>query len=234
MLIFLFIRVDCSVPVPIVQYPATKETNDQQLQGILVDVSLAFGPCGKPNGSYEFQYGKLGHINFPNNGAIDVLQSGSITVLCWLLHFSQRVGSYLLIYSKSNKNQNNWLVRIHMKDAKLYATFTKSSSPQELDMKNKVNHWHHVGASYDNVTGNASLRVNGTIVAQKNIGSGWTLPTSGERKHIVSGIYFKGRITAIQVYNYFLTGKQIDSVKYATFGTGKNGNALFHLFDFLA
>ncbi|KAJ7382481.1 hypothetical protein OS493_034642 [Desmophyllum pertusum] len=51
--------VDCSVPVPIVQYPATKETNDQQLQGILVGVSLAFGPCNEPNGSYEFQDDKL-------------------------------------------------------------------------------------------------------------------------------------------------------------------------------
>ena len=233
MLIFLFILVDCSVPVPIVQYPATKETNDQQLQGILVDVSLAFGPCNEPNGSYEFQDDKLGHINFPNNGSIDVLQSGSITVLCWL-YFSQPATGSMLIYSNS-MNHKNRLVRIHMRDAKLYAMFTKSSIPQELVyMENKVSHWHYVGASYDHVTGNASLWLNGTRVAQKNIGSGWTLPTSVVRKKIVYGKYFKGGITAIQVYNYSLTGKQIDSVKYATFGTGKNGNALFHLFDFLA
>ncbi|KAJ7386241.1 hypothetical protein OS493_010640 [Desmophyllum pertusum] len=48
-----------SVPDPIAFYPLNskyeaREINNQQLEGILVGVSLAAGPDGEPSGSYHF------------------------------------------------------------------------------------------------------------------------------------------------------------------------------------
>ncbi|KAJ7382483.1 hypothetical protein OS493_034644 [Desmophyllum pertusum] len=83
--------VDCSVPVPVAQYPTAKEINDSKLQGFIVGdaVSLAAGPCGKPNGSYQFPGTNSSYIKFPGIGVID-----SITVLCWV-YVSNRTSGYV-------------------------------------------------------------------------------------------------------------------------------------------
>ncbi|KAJ7382482.1 hypothetical protein OS493_034643 [Desmophyllum pertusum] len=83
----------------------------------------------------------------------------------------------------------------------------------------ELNQWHYVGASYDDFIGNASLWINGTRVKQKNFGDGLTLASDVfDVKRMVSGINFKGRISAMQVYNYSLTSEDINALKYATFG----------------
>ena len=140
-------------------------------------------------------------------------------MLCWV-YVSNRTSGYVFRKTRA-------LVVIEMEDTKLVARFNDSTSGQTLKlcMENslELNQWHYVGASYDDVIGNASLWINGTRVKQKNFGDGLTLASDVfDVKRMVSGINFKGRISAMQVYNYSLTSEDINALKYATFGPGRN------------
>ncbi|XP_078378911.1 uncharacterized protein LOC144662053 [Oculina patagonica] len=74
----------------------------------------------------------------------------------------------------------------------------------------KPNQWQYVGASYDYDTGNASLWVNGDLAAQQNIGAGITPATQGNlRMGVADRKYFKGRVSAMQVFDVALTPEQV-------------------------
>lgn len=228
--ILIFILVDCNVPVPIDQYPTFKGIDAEQLQSILIgDVSTAAGPCGKPNASYQFSGADGSYIKFPDNpGALDELQN-SITVLCWV-YFSEPVPkSGCLINFRPNSFSK---VLVNLQNASLFAHFSGSREEAlELRMEKSLesSQWHYVGASYNDGTRNARLWVNGTIVKENKGGEDWTLDLAVDSTYysesIISGNNFKGRISAMQVYNDYLTREQIDAVKYAT-APGKNVIAL--------
>ncbi|KAL9963243.1 hypothetical protein ACROYT_G032424 [Oculina patagonica] len=207
---------DCSVPDPIAIFPlnghyATKEIKDRQPQGIAAGVSLADGPDGKPNGSYQFHGISGSYIEFPNNGNLGVHHS--ITLLCWVL-FSQITSGPLFVYGDTSRLFSGMYIEDKMMCAKFAGEKLKLST--EL----AFNQWHYVGASYDYISGNASLWVNGSRLAQETFTANITLATKysvrmGSRGLGSEKYNLAGRITAMQVYNFALTKEQIEAVKYA-------------------
>ncbi len=229
MFFFLFYLVAISVPEPIALYPLnskyeTREINNQQPQGTPVGVSLATGPDGKPGGSYQFLGQANSYIEFPNSGGLVVKHS--ITLLCWVYLETSDASGPLFNYGLTGFGG----VHLRIQSGKLVARFTdiqdivdkKLTTTRPLAAKQ----WYYVGSSYDHNTGNASLWLNGTRVDHKKItGADITLDTGhevrmGARANPDDPRYFKGRITAMQVYDVALTAEQINEVKDA--GQGRN------------
>ena len=81
-----------------------------------------------------------------------------------------------------------------------------------------LNQWHYVGFTYNHITGIADLWLDNQRVAQRNIGTGLSLSTQDDVRMGAlenDGRYFKGRITAMQIYNVALTKEQINAVENA-------------------
>ena len=228
MLFCSILTVAINVPDPIALYPLnskyeTREINNRQTEGIPVGMSLAAGPDGHPGGSYQFSGQANSYIEFPNIEGIDAQHS--ITMLCWVYLETSDVSGPLFNY---NNPSIYWGVQLWISFGKLVARFNNDkelTTTQPLAAKQ----WHYVGSSYDNNTGNASLWLNGTEAVYENIGAGITLATKLE----VSAIgYFKGRITALQIYDVALTADQINEVKDA--GRGRNKYGRFRSFTYLS
>jgi len=180
------------------------------------DVTLAPGPEGEPLGSYLFSGQIDSYIEFPNNGGLNVKHS--ITMLCWVYMETTGVSGPLFSY-----NNLPWGIRLRVNSGKLRTRFkqnTKSTTDRALEPMM----WHYVGSSYNHETGKASLWVNGTKVKEEDIEAGITLATKQIVRMGVTAkpetTRFKGRITAMQVYNVALTAEQINNAKYA--GRGRN------------
>lgn len=183
-------------------------------------MTLATGPNGNEDGSYEFAGHANSYIDFPNNGGLDVQRS--ITVLCWL---------YLKIIGKGSIfsygiNDQQWTVHFWLSRlGELRATYTDrnySDTPHfKTESSLSSNQWHYVGTSYDHKTGIASIWVNGERVVQHSFGAGIILATQDNvRIGAYKKRYFTGRIAAIQFFDAALTAKQINEVKGS--GLGKH------------
>ena len=206
---------------------ATKEKDCRQPQGNPGNnVSLADGPDGKANGSYQFHGTEDSYIEFPNNaGTLDARHS--ITMLCWV-YISKSIfsGPLFIYYNKTNSDK---FFGMFISNAKLVAYFKGNALLHIQSETLDSNHWHYVGASYDHKTNGLSLWINGTTVRQEIFATEWTR-TTGYKAVRMGAIFlkswhgtlkFKGRITAMQVYNISLTEQQIEAVKYVS-GRGKN------------
>ena len=189
-------------------------------------MSLADGPDGKANGSYQFHGTEDSYIEFPNNaGTLDARHS--ITMLCWV-YISKSIfsGPLFIYYNKTNSDK---FFGMFISNANLVAYFKGNASLHIQSETLGSNHWHYVGASYDHKKNELSLWVNGTLAGQKKFAHGSPRAT-GYRAVRMGAIFlkrwqktlkFNGRITAMQVYNFSLTEQQIEAVKYVS-GRGKN------------
>ena len=215
----LFNIIAVSLPNPVAFYPLngkyeTREIENRQLHGTPVGVFLAAGPTGKARGSYQFSGQANSYIEFPNDGGLDVQRS--ITMLCWI--YPQNTDGPIFNYRTSG----SWGVHMWLVSGKLFARFTRRNyaftTHLITDMPLALNQWHYVGSSYDYNTGIASLWLNGEQVAQQHIRKGITLATQDDVRMGVKGgddRYFKGRITAMQIYDSALTAEQINTVEEA-------------------
>ena len=198
----------------------SREIKDRLSPGILSDVPLAPGLDGKEGGSYQFA-GNIGsYIEFPNNGRLDVKHS--ITILCWV--YPQSTAGPLFSYSVSD----NWGVLFWMTKGQLFAMFSRRDHQHTRylfydALALAFNQWHHVGCSYDFISGEANLWLNGQSVLKMNIGKEIELATQDEVRigavHMEKR-YFRGRITDVQVYDVALNAEQIKAVE----GVGQGGN----------
>ena len=197
----------------------TQEINNRTAQGIPNNVHLAPGPNGKPNGSYEFLGTSQSYIEFHNTagGPLDVRES--ITMLCWLNYGGQN--GPVFTYKTSG---NSWGVHLLVYEGKLYVRFNKRdySANDDLTILDSIpvaRRWKFVGASYDHVSGEAKLWVDGVVVQNKTVGAGLELATQDSIRMGVKSDYpnvFKGRITQMQVYNESLTQEQIQTIQRRT------------------
>ncbi|XP_078379553.1 uncharacterized protein LOC144662584 [Oculina patagonica] len=219
-----------TVPDPIAFYPlnsmyATREIKDRQLHGTPVGVNLTAGPDGKAGGSYQFAGQANSYIEFPNNGGLDV--QFSITMLCWV--YPENTNGPIFNYKITGGLASNlWGIHLWIHSGKLYGAFSRRDytliQPTLIaDQPLALNQWHYVGLSYDYNTGIANLWLYGQQVWQKDIGARQTLATQDNvRMGAIEddSRYFKGRITAMQIYDVALTAEQINAVENA--GRGYN------------
>ena len=199
----------------------TKEINNRVAQGLPSAVTLAPGPDGTANSSYEFSGSSNSYIKFPNSagGPLDVRYS--MTLLCWVYHIAQEGPLF------NYRTRGGWGVHLWVVAGQLCVRFMK----RDYSLTHRLLHttlaggWKFVGASYDRGTGDAKLWVNGAVVQTLNIGAGLDLATQDPIRmgvRIGDGRYFKGRIAQMQVYNDVLSQEQIKAIQQMTQVSGEN------------
>jgi len=208
---FCLLAVDPVAFFPLNITYGTREVYDRVPQGISSEVNLAPGPDGQANGSYEFKGTSNSYIEFSNSaeGVLDVRYS--ITMLCWVYYDGQ--DGPLFNY----KTNGDWGVHLWAIEGKLFVRFTKRnySFTDALLNGNLADGWRCVGASYNNVTGEAKLWMDGVFVQTLNIGVGLELATQDSVRMGVKtgdGRYFKGKITQMRVYDVALPGELIQEI----------------------
>ena len=228
----MFNLVAIRVPDPVAFYPlnskyTTREIKNRQPQATPVGVSVAAGPDGKAGSSYQFTGLKNSYIEFLNNGGLDVQHS--ITLLCWL--YPENTDGPIFNYKTTG---HPWAVHLWIHTGQLYGVISQRnyvmipglSSFQVL----AINQWHYVGFTYNHVTGMANLWLDNQRVVQRNIGTGFSLSTQDDVRMGAlenDGRYFKGRITAMQIYDVALNEEQINAVENA--GQGNIIILLWHV-----
>ena len=200
---------------------ATYQTSDiknRTTAGIPSGVSLAPGPYGKKDGSYEFFENANSFIEFPSSpgGALDVRYS--MTILCWV-YYDQKGGPSGPIFNYFQGDK--WGVHLWVLDRLLFARFVNRVFSLELHTalhdSSLAGGWKFVGASYDYETGEIKLWVDGALKQAGNIGPHKELGTQGSVRMGVrkkDSRFFKGRISQLQIYNKALSQQQI--LKLAT------------------
>jgi len=200
----------------------TREKKNRLTQLTPKCVSLAAGPKGRDNGAYRIDCEAGSYIEFPtDNGGLDAKHHPSITILFWM--YPQNTDGPIFNY----KTTSPLGIHMRMVSGKLFAQFTHRNYQHALelitDQPLPLNQWHHVGSSFDDKTRMASLWLNGDQVMKGNIGSGKYSPLGTCTQDYVilgakggEGPYFKGRITALGIYEDALTKKEINAISKAS------------------
>ena len=206
------------VPDPVAFFPlnisyGTKEINSRVTQKDHNNVHLAQGPDGRANGSIEFKGTNNSFVEFLNShgGALDVRYS--MTMLCWLYYNGH--GGPIFKYKK-NENRR---VTLGVFKGKLFARFIERVPTEKATSMNTslAGGWKFVGASYNNMSGEVKLWVDGVMVYKQEIDVSLTLSTHRNVRMGVSGQwFFKGRIAQMQVYDLALTQEQIRAIQEKT------------------
>ena len=190
------------------RYKATEKEN-RQPRGSLGDVSITNGPFNESGGAYMFHGTVSSYIEFPNRGGLDT--QFSITLMCWVQPGGQ--DGPLFSYGVSHWGVHMWIVH-----GKFFNRITKRGSLQFLTAITTevlpAGKWVHVAASYDHNSGNNSLYINGHLRGSINIGTGYEIATASHkvRMGVKNDVrYFKGKITAMKVYDVALKEAQIQT-----------------------
>ena len=203
------------MPEPVAFYPLNArykaaEKQNRQPKGILGDVAITNGPYNEPGGAYMFYGTVSSYIKFPNNGGLDT--RFSITLMCWV----QRGGQDGPLFSYGDWGVSMWIV-----DGKFFNQIVKRSSPPLISIITPeflpAGKWVHVAASYDHITGNNSLYINGHFSISQNISKDYQMATNSDTvrmgfKDCKNTTYFKGKIAEMKVYDVALNEAQIQAL----------------------
>ena len=190
------------------RYKAAEKQN-RQPKGILGDVAITNGPYNEPGGAYMFYGTVSSYIKFPNNGGMDT--RFSITMMCWV----QRGGQDGPLFSYGDWGVSMWIV-----DGKFFNQIVKRSSQPLISIITaevlSAGKWVHVAASYDHITGNNSLYINGHFSISQNISKDYQIATNSDTvrmgfKDCKNTTYFKGKIAEMRVYDVALNEAQIQT-----------------------
>ncbi|KAK2548233.1 hypothetical protein P5673_031636 [Acropora cervicornis] len=203
---------------PVILFPLnaeyqTNDIKDRTAPGIPSGVSLAPGPYGEEDGSYEFFGNANSFIEFPNSpgGTLDVRYS--MTILCWV-YYDENGGPHGPIFDYNTGGKYG--VHLWVVNRLFYARFNDrvfSNLPLQLYHTSLAGGWKFVGASYDNETGEIKLWVDGALKQTRNMGARVELATQGNVRMGVrekaNNWYFKGKISQLQIYDVPLSQSQI-------------------------
>ncbi|XP_048587651.1 uncharacterized protein LOC116605921 [Nematostella vectensis] len=177
-------------------------------------ISKAYGPYGDRDGASLFIYTP---IQLPGSDQIDTRYS--ITALIWIRQ--ETAGPIFQYDNNSLKGVHFWFrtpTELYLQipergTAKTYGASTYSNLT--------TNTWHHVGFTYDYSTGLQRLYVNGTKVAEKNIGT-HEIATNYELRFgknygvrlLPGGTYgIKARMYCFQLYDQALSPDQVNAAR---------------------
>ena len=200
------------------QYETTDISHSSNPPAQASGVELAPGPDGSTGGSYQFS-GKLSSfMYFPNNGGLDTRYS--MTFLAWIYH-EQTEGP---IFYYDGPENGIWfkLTQNSRFLAKLRNTsFTDMKTLTSGFLEPRT--WHFVGASYNYVSGEFILWINGSIYKKEVVF--WPSELATQQSVIMGAIpehaeKYKGRISCVQLYERVLTEHEIEDAKQSCFTVG--------------
>jgi len=202
------------------QYETTDISHSHNLPGNAIGVELASGPDGSSGGSYQFSGELSSFINFPNNGGLDTRYA--MTFLAWIYH--EQAEGPIFYYDGPAGNGIRFILtgdgrfRAILRSSKF--SHLKSLTSGILEPKT----WHLVGASYNYVTGECILWINGSIYRKKEVDLPDELAT---QQSVFMGAVpgeagkYKGRVSCVQLYDRVLTDDEIEDAKQSCFTVGK-------------
>ena len=225
---FLFLFPDVPLPVAFFSLSGTNGTVDRSPNGAIRAVSnnikFAPGPYGNPNGSFYFSgINNSSYVKLRKSGQLDT--RFSIGVFAWV-HLGNSSGP---IYTHELPNKYYGLsLRVSPSTLGVKVTYVdrKTLSRYLLFKENVLEaySWNFVGTTYDYHTGVASIFVNNSTVMLKYIKAKmelatYSIVTIGAMKK--QKVYFRGRISCLQVYDQALSVDQIIKVKARCNQSGK-------------
>ena len=203
------------VPDPVAFFPlngayGTNEIKGRVVQGRRNGVDRTYGPGRKKLGSYQLYGTSDSYIEFTNapGGILDVRHS--MTILCWLRY--QGTDGPIFNYGDKQFGVHLWVstgrlfARFVKRDYNMLPPFTSNTTLEST--------WMFVGASYDQLTGEAKLWIDGNVVQSQNTGIGLELATQDSvRIGAISYYtpYLKAKIGQVQLYNEALSQEQIQA-----------------------
>ena len=202
------------------QYETTDISHSHNLPGQASGVELAPGPDGSAGGSYQFTGSLSSFIYFPNNGGLDTRYS--MTFLAWIYH--EQTKGPIFCYD----GPENGIRYMLTKNGRFVATLRNSTFSYMRSITSDIlepKTWHFVGASYNYVSGEFILWINGSIFKEKIIDSPSELAT---QQSVVMGAIpghadkYRGRISCIQLYDRVLTELEIEDAKQSCFTVGES------------
>ena len=204
------------MPEPVAFYPLNArykaaEKENRQPKGVLGDVAITNGPYNEPGGAYMFHGTVSSYIEFPNKGGLDT--RFSITLMCWV----QPGGHDGPLFNY--KHDRSLGVQISIFNGKFYHSIVDRTRFRRIIVRAvevlPVGKWVHVAASYDHITGNNSLYINGQLNVSQNIGKGHQIATDLKKVRMgtarYNNDYFKGKIAEMEVYDVALNEAQIQT-----------------------
>ena len=139
-----------------------------------------------------------------------------MTMLCWL--YCNGKNGPIFKYKTSEKGR----VTLGVSKGKLFARFTEHDPSEKATSMNTslAGGWKLVGASYNNMSGEVKLWVDGVMVYEQKNDAGLTLSAQDNVRmgawRDSNHFFFKGRIAQMQVYDLALTQEQIRVIQENT------------------
>ena len=135
--------------------------------GVLLG-GVTYAP-GKVGGGFLFPTGGVGAVKFAASPSLDVGAGAGFTVEGWIRRTSPIPSGPIAEWSDGNR----WGSHFWVLNGSLYGNLTGPGGEWHLvlsDTPVPVGVWHHVALTYDKAVGQARLYLNGTVVADENIG----------------------------------------------------------------
>ncbi|KAK2548225.1 hypothetical protein P5673_031628 [Acropora cervicornis] len=207
------------VPKPVILFPLnaeyqTRDIKNRTAPGIPSGVSLAPGPYGEKDGSFEFFGNANSFIEFPNSpgGALDVRYS--MTILCWV-YYDENGGPDGPIFNYNTGGRYG--VHFWVLNRLFWARFNDRAFTSSPFLRHTLlaGGWKFVGASYDNETGEIKLWADGALKQTRKMNAGVELGTQGSvRMGVRKNDHrcFKGKISQLQIYDVALSQRQMSEL----------------------
>ena len=222
------------VPEPVAFYPLNKQfgTADvkrrSQITGISSNVSLTTGPFNTTDGAYEFWGNENSYIEFPDGDNLLEVHN-SISLMCWIR--PEGKGGPLFQYDMYHLK---WGVHIWInKNEKFFNRIVEANYQKKTAIVSRRplerGKWVHVAATYNHITGNNSIYVNGILNETRIISTGFRIAAVGKVRmgsvRVERRTFLRAAVSHMEVYNFSLNVNQIRAVM-------NKGNSTINLIAF--
>ena len=175
---------------------------------VSLNITLAPGPHGNPNGSFFFSGINSSYLELKNTGELDA--RFSMSVFAWVRIENSdgpifKYGCSMYVFQSTSGVEVRFVDR-------------KTSTFYLLRKENVLveNTWNFIGTTYDYHTGIATVWVNNGTVIRRSIGANMELATQSDVRVGASSnqdTHFRGRISCLQFYDQALSVDQIIEAK---------------------
>lgn len=203
------------------QYETTDISHSQNPPGEASNVELAPGPDGFDGGSYQFKGMETSFITFTNTGGLDTRYSSTFLVWIYQEHTKGPIFYYFA--------PGYYGVRLMVDEQGSFYVNLRTSQSAALRVLNasvlQEKKWHFIGSSYDYVSGELILWVNGSVHKKVIIDSPAELAT--QANVTMGGLpgqagQYSGRFSCFQLYDRVLTESEIENAKQLCSTTGRS------------
>ena len=208
-----------AVLLPFNEHYRNKEALNGSLKVRMSNIEFVSGIDGEPGGAILFKGSQDSYVEIEADKQIDF--GYSLTILSHILPFESHTGP-IVHYNADQHGVQMWIQGTIGEKGRLSARFNRRnlsySKWLHVDVIN-VGTWNFIGASYDHVTGEASLYHDGVQVYSTSIGKNIYLATQYEIRIGAMLLPFlgkyKGKVACVQFYSKALQRQEVAAARRA-------------------